>query len=237
MTLLPHNNQDVKGIPKDEYPPYDISVLCCHPHCSKPATEGHHMWRRSFTIGPYDWVRLWDGTVVGNVVGLCMLHHNDITGNRSKIIMQEDFDADSTGWYFAYYQQASFQGPLKPQPRMFSPSLPDSPGTPRDLSREVQHDHDTPDDKATCPTCHQRVRPVIVNKREGVKARKSWTVTVPADRSEDGADVLDTLLESARMQMDAVGLSYGPERNVRYYILSTALGLFVQHFDQLAGDS
>ena len=58
---------------------------------------------------------------------------------------------------------------------------------------------------------------------------------MPNDAREVGADVLDTLLESARLILDDHGISYGEDRGVRYFVLSTSLGLFVAHAEDVLG--
>jgi hypothetical protein len=59
---------------------------------------------------------------------------------------------------------------------------------------------------------------------------------VPKDERENGADVLDTLLEEARKSMAQAGLAYGDEDNARYFVLSAVLGLFVQHAREVMAD-
>ena len=74
-------------------------------------------------------------------------------------------------------------------------------------------------------------------EQEAPRPRRTWSITVPKDQREDGADILDGLLEASREQMATLGLPYGEQNSVRYFVLSAALALFVQHADQLMGDS
>ncbi|MCP6726399.1 hypothetical protein NL526_30540, partial [Klebsiella pneumoniae] len=60
---------------------YDVNPICAHPNCNKRSAHAHHMWPRSYLRGqPYDWVRLPDGTILGNRIGLCVEHHEMVTG-------------------------------------------------------------------------------------------------------------------------------------------------------------
>lgn len=219
MSLLPHPNRNVKGLAGDEWPQIPVGPLCCAPGCSKFADHPHHLWRRSALGGPFPWVRLWDGRTVQNVVGICWRHHNRITDDLDRITLEED------GSFVYRDERNTVLGPVKPQPMMLNVggavSVLEPPGTP-----------------GVCPTCNTRLKAPQddTGEREPSRNRSSWTVTVPKDEREDGAEALDILLESARMVMDDRGLSYGPERKVRYYVLATALGLFVQHADFLVSE-
>jgi hypothetical protein len=76
-----------------------------------------------------------------------------------------------------------------------------------------------------CEGCGRRMP--VASKREPAKFRKSWSIAVPVAELENGAEVLDTNLEHARHLFNEAGLSYGAEDTARYYILSTALALFI----------
>ena len=80
-----------------------------------------------------------------------------------------------------------------------------------------------------CPTCKR----VLPHKHEGPKEerkpRRTWSITVPITERENGAEMLDQLLESAREEMGKAGLPYGEAEAVKYFVLTAALGLFVTH--------
>lgn len=69
----------VHGLADNIRPEYNVidGRACAVPDCTKTATDGHHLWRRSFLIGAYDWVVIEElgGLVVANKVGLCHDHH------------------------------------------------------------------------------------------------------------------------------------------------------------------
>lgn len=219
MTLRPHPNQDVKGLDGEEWPQRTVGPLCCVPGCSKFADDPHHMWRRSATSGPFPWVRLWDGRTVQNVVGICWLHHRRITDDLDRITLEED------GRFVYRDERNIILGPIKPQPVMITAGGAVAASAP-------------PDRPDRCPTCQTIIRPPHddTGPPEPSRNRVAWTVTVPKDERENGAEILDVLLDSARMVMDDRGLSYGPERKVRYYVLAAALGLFVQHAEMILSD-
>ena len=219
MSLRPHPNHNVKGLAGPEWPQFTVGPLCCVPGCSKFADHPHHLWRRSALGGPFPWVRLWDGSTVQNVVGICWQHHARVTDDLDRITLEEDGS-------FIYRDEANVRlGLIKPQPVTLG----------RDVTPKPQ---EAPGASERCPTCNTKIRPSHddTEEREVTRNRSSWTVTVPKDEREDGAQTLDVLLEAARMVMDDRGLSYGPERKVRFYVLSAALGLFVQHVDSLVSE-
>lgn len=182
-----------------------IQPACCHPRCNNWQVERHHIVRRSFLAGMFDWVE-YDGVLIQNVVGVCRTHHHDLTENRSAIRWNQ------LG-FFEWVDNNEYQGRLNPHPNVG--------GTEQVLSASDVH----PD---ICPACHRpkrRQRSALEPKRP----REKWAVHVPKDERENGAEVLDTLLEEARTLMAKAGMPYGDEENARYYILSAVLGLFVQH--------
>ena len=60
--------------------PYRVGPYCSVPDCGRVAEHAHHIWRRSFTGKAAAWVVLWDGKIVGNLTGLCVKHHDQVTG-------------------------------------------------------------------------------------------------------------------------------------------------------------
>jgi hypothetical protein len=153
-----------------------------------------------------------DGRVVGNLIGLCWQHHQQVTENRSRVVWDEH---DRIFWWEQDEQITKLTQP---------PTL------------EALRSKDGVLATTECPTCGQRIREKIEHRHEQKRPRKTWTVTVPNDEHEFGAEILDQLLESARLILDDHGLSYGQGRGVRYFILSTALGIFVAQADDVLSD-
>jgi hypothetical protein len=80
-----------------------------------------------------------------------------------------------------------------------------------------------------CPTCERALpRP---HADEETKLRKGWTIAVPVAELENGADVLDGLLEECRKTF-----GHDSNKKVRYYTLSQALALVVQNAHRMAAD-
>lgn len=213
MTRLPIDAFKIEPLRGEEYPSYKVAALCALDGCSSLNVSVHHITRRSWTIGPVSWVRLGD-KVIGNLMPLCFTHHNEITDNKARIVWDEEQER------YRWEQDESYRELAQP------PSLA--------FAKAVEH-ADPPPSTDKCPTCLRRL-PMASQGHEEKRPRKTWTITVPADAREIGADVLDTLLESARLVLDEHGLSYGHERNVRYFVLSTTLGIFVAQADEILGD-
>lgn len=80
MSLLPMESRLV--LPDVTGDPYSVvdARPCAVPSCTKAATDAHHLWRRSFMAGAYDWVSLTelDNLIVPNKVGLCHDHHMEL---------------------------------------------------------------------------------------------------------------------------------------------------------------
>lgn len=220
MTLLPLESRDVRGLDGPEFPAYKVPPVCSAPGCSRFVDHTHHLFRRSALAGPYAWVELPSHTIVGNLAGLCIQHHDDITLNLAWIIWDERerkfFWKDNIG-----AKRWVDTGELYPQPPIH--------GQPQ-LTEEEQKIVG-PAASAVCPGCHRPIPRKDGEKRDPARRRKTWTVTVPADSAEDGALVLDTLLEECRKLF-----SHGEEKNVRYFSLVQALALVVQHGHLLTGD-
>lgn len=220
MTFLPVDSRDIVAA---EGPKYKVGPSCAAPFCNSFADHAHHVVRRSFLNGDYEWVKMPDGKIVGNLSPLCYLHHKDITENRTRIVYQEgkflwdNFIGDPVplGWQPPNYElvEAAEQEKFD---RAFN-----------------QHEHvldEEQPEKRICKSCGQRLpKPKVETPVEEKKLRRTWAVSVPVDLLEDGADTLDTLLEAAREELADAGLEYGQGKKVKFHILATSLGLFVQH--------
>ena len=81
-----------------------------------------------------------------------------------------------------------------------------------------------------CPTCDRALpKP---HKDEEEKVRKGWTIAVPVAELENGAEVLDSLLEECRHLF-----GHDENKKVKYYTLSQALALVVQNGHKMAADA
>lgn len=221
MTLLPHENREVLSWPG---PRYKCASICSVPGCSHVRDHAHHLWRRSFLAGDYAWVKLWDGTIIGNLTGLCYRHHEDITANRAQIAWEEeakkfvylDNIQDVNGRF-----SGTVIGFLEPQPPLHGEAQGEVPVSDNEPIGPAATDK--------CPAC-KRTLPDARHKRdehrEQRKRRKTWTVRVPDQAEEDGALVLDTLLESMREHF-----GHDEGTNMRYYTLVQALAWLNLHLD------
>lgn len=185
MTLLPNDEWHEVEILR-ELGTYKANEICSVPGCSSPAEHGHHIWRRSFTGAPTHWVRIGEHDV-GNVTGLCAMHHDWVTGgiggHRAWIRWDGQYEWWERGYLAAGEEKWDFVGLLDPQPPMGKPAPPNG------------HDHDA----EICPACgHRKER----KKKEpagepGVKRPKTKIVfTVPKDNLENGEEVVRTLMDA-----------------------------------------
>ena len=212
MTLLPSNIFGIRGHPGNAY---DVAEICATPGCGKASVHAHHCWPRSYLRGqPYDWVKLPDGTVIGNRVGLCLDHHNQVTGEiggyRAKIRWQ-----DGLLWWEDRVQVGDETRPEVHSWISRGPLVHQPPGV-------APHDHEQLADGDVCPTCgHHKKRSDRATPKPG-KARptKEWVVTVPDD-AEIGADVLDDWVEDFAI---VLGMDEYSSRLKRYHVLSFVLG-------------
>lgn len=249
MTFLPLADRDVVGAAGPEYEP---QRRCSHPLCEKNnELQNHHLWRRSFLQGAFNWVRLpsafkhrcmgglegncekdcgpTEGRVVGNKVYLCPEHHAEITDNKAGIYWDVDrfiWKSPSGGGWFVQ--------PLSPQPPLSLEAFESV------RSQVPEHDsHSSVPENAVCPTCNRRV-PKKKEPSELEPERKRTTISfrAPAD-SEDGVEIIDTLLEECAKLFgrDTVNDETGKElRGWKYFVLVEALALVVQHGHLLTGE-
>lgn len=214
MTFLPNQNWDVKGV-KQKLPKPDGPIRCEHPQCERYATDRHHIWRRSFLAGAYDFVCLWNGEIVRNITFLCSEHHRQITENKAKISYTE-IGTRGFLWY-DYEGSGNFRyiGRLSERADVSSSVVCEKCGNA--LRRKAG--------KSTHPVGEKRER----------RKRKSWPVTVPDD-NEDGAQVLDVLIEEIAVKLgrDYGNMSAGLRR---YYVLAEALAWVLQNSERLEDDA
>jgi len=182
--------------------------------------------------GAFNWVRLPDGNVSGNKMGICASHHQLVTENKAIV----EYTDGEYFWTDAYRPKA----PLTQQPPLvLKKEMEELPGNGH-VTVEPDHIVTEEHHREICPTCARPLpKPKLDtdNETEKPRERKTWAISVPADKWEDGADILDVLLEAARDEMDKVGLSYGEGKKIKFAILSTALALFVNHAEQILADA
>jgi len=154
MSLAPAVHPAIRGVEGKARP---VEKTCCAPGCISMSQQGHHLWSRSFLRGqPYDWVKLPSGRVVSNVVGLCMRHHNEVTGgvggHQAMIRLEPDEtfiwltpdtgDINQPVWVH--------QGLLHPQPWS---STPVEIAPPAPVQPSPEHSHPNLDEGETCDSC------------------------------------------------------------------------------------
>lgn len=176
------------------------------------------MFSRGLMGGAYEWVLLPDGYEVGNIIGLCHEHHTMITDNKTAITYRNGvfYWEDNSG-----LSQLQYQPPAKNQATERHSSL----------AEEVV-------ERAVCKGCGRKMpRPKIEkDKMEPKKPRSTWSVAVPVDHRENGAEVIDELLTAAEDKLDQYGLHWGEGGRVAYFKLTTVLALFVTHADEILGN-
>lgn len=231
MTLLPSESWAVTLV---DIPRYRVGPHCCVPGCEKLADHAHHLWRRSFINKSVpasvkgrnrregaDWVRV-GGVIYGNLVGICYPHHQAVTENKAWIRLVDDFDGFSFTWNTLAPDGWLAHGPLEPQPPV-SGALTSTPSSAQVGSPERTADRG---EELPCPTCGhtRRPRPKVDLPPGERRPRVSWTISVPKDERENGADVLDALLAEA-----AVILGRDEHQSWKYFTAVEALAAFVQH--------
>jgi RNA polymerase subunit RPABC4/transcription elongation factor Spt4 len=204
VTLPPWSGPQVRGVPGPEY---KVGPLCCNPGCHHYAEHAHHIFRRTDPRlgGAFDWVEI-KGAVYQNKTAICPRCHDDVTGriggHRAAIKLLGD-DYDWVWWWCAVKHtedEVELSQPLAPiEPQ---PMTPEAFANSRVL----------PSESEACPTCGhvKRARPSLAGRG---RARKSWTIKVPDD-AEDGAEILDTLVDDM-----GVILGIEPTQVGRYYIV------------------
>jgi hypothetical protein len=211
MSLAPLIHPEIRGV---EGKRAEQNRVCAAPGCVSMSQHGHHLWARSYLRGqPTEWVHLPSGLVVSNVIGLCVRHHNEVTGDvgghKAHIKL-----APGNTFLWLEMRDGLFvnKGELFPQPMRA--------GGEENLESQVTaaHAHVDLAEGERCGSCGYQ-KPV--KRPPGPKrARKTWGCIVPDD-DEDGADVLDTHVEQIAAYL---GLSTEEGiRSVRYHVVEKAL--------------
>jgi len=197
---------DTDAIFRVDGPDYTVGPYCANPRCGRIAEHAHHIVRRSATAGPADWVEI-NGEVFANKTGLCPDCHDMVTGRVGGHQAAIRLVHGVFVWCRVLNLSRGRLGferiaPLEPQPP-----------TPESLATRASA---TIEESDRCPSCGQLKR-----RRSAPhpgRRRKSWTVPVPADAEENGAEVLDTLVDDL-----APLLHVEPNASGRYYVLVPAL--------------
>jgi hypothetical protein len=221
MTLIPSEAWNVRGVEGDHY---KVGPFCDAPGCKLPVDHKHHLWRRSFLGGDYWWVRVptMEGATrtIRNVVGLCYHHHDDVTGDVGGhkawikwVPERGDFDWLESVDYGHWVKIGTLTLPAPSESA--APARPMMP------------------DSNRCPTCGRVKHAEHEHHEPGPRrARKSWTVKVPDD-AEDGAAILDELVE---IVAEAIGAEEHTSALKRYHVLVPALVWIVQNQDDFSRD-
>jgi hypothetical protein len=197
MTLRPAETPRVRGL---KGPHVTVGPRCSNPNCGKYADDPHHIWSRKMLGGPFEWVEV-EGRTFVNLTGVCRACHDDLTGSGGGHRAKIEYEQGEFHWALVTPKGVHRTGLLVPQPP-----------TPETLSRSLGQSPES----ESCPFCGQspRRRSSLLG---GGRRRKTWRVLVPDD-AEDGAQILDTLVED-------IGLTIGvdPVASGRYYILLPVL--------------
>lgn len=228
ITFLPTDSRDLTGI---DGPDYKLGATCAAPGCPRLKDHSHHVVRRSFLNGDFAWVRMPDGSEIGNKVPLCVKHHSDITENKAKIKYEAGIffwaDPDLREQPLAWQPPVTYNGGILERGLVGESRV--TPGRVHE-----SHVHARP----VCAGCGRTMpKPKDDTPPEEKRERKTWAVAVPADSLEDGADSLDTLLEAAREELSKAGMHYSEDKKAKFFVLSAALGLFVQHYHSILSDT
>lgn len=181
---------------------FERTTHCENPTCSNGGDEGHHLFRKSDLKADYKWVYVVEiGKQVKNIAYLCNECHRRVTDNEVWISLGDDaifrwHERDSSGEWDE--GEALFGG--------------------HDTASEA-----TPGEP--CPTCKRKV-PVPNAPNQPARKRTTWAIYVPKDEQENGAELLDTLLEQAAEKLVELGVTQGIDIP-KYFVLVPVLYKFL----------
>lgn len=207
MTLPVVDSWDLKGL---EGPKYKVGPTCSNPSCKRWAEHAHHLVRRSQLKGVFDWVEI-EGVVYPNLCGLCAECHDLITGRVGGHKAAIRLNAKERLFYWADIVESPQTNWITYLP--FKPLDPHPPA-PDSLASRASNE----EEPEACPYCGQaKTRRRAATPPGGARRRKSWAIKVPDD-AEDGAEILDTLVDDL-----APHLHVEPSQTGRYYIVVPSL--------------
>jgi hypothetical protein len=224
MTLPATDTWDVRGL---EGQPYTVGPKCSNPTCTRYAQHAHHIVRRSALGGAFAWVEL-HGIVRGNLTGLCVPCHDDVTGeiDGHKAAIRFHLEDELFWWTEVHDYNGTLEyskvGPLDPQPP-----------TPKTLTERA---HGQGTESEHCPFCGQTRRrrepqPASLPRGER-RRRKSWSISVPDD-AENGAEILQGFTDDVA---ELLGAGDWKEHNKRYWVLVHVFAWVLQQREQFAQD-
>jgi hypothetical protein len=229
VTLLPSNNFGIRG---HEGKPYKVDPICAHPTCGRPSVHAHHLWPRSYLRGqPYDWVehprldpRDEHDMIIGNRVGLCVEHHEMVTGEvggyRARIV----FEGGVFYWHdrvivTSSASAAKWEGEPDRIWRNLGPLWGQPPGS---MLHGLEN---APKNGDVCPECGKPKHKRPAMPKRAARKTRAWTLTVPDD-VEIGAEILDEWCDDIAV---ILGFSDESSRLRRYHAAATALAYVVQN--------
>jgi len=195
-----------------------VGPRCSNPNCGRIAEHAHHIVRRSqLRKQPQDWVAI-DGYVIANKTGLCVPCHDDITGRVGGHKAAIRWIDQKFVWCLLGPGEGDARylpvAPIEPQPP-----------TPDQLAERAPDSETGPEE---CPFCGHSTRRRRPSAQVGRRRRKRWGVLVPDEDLEQGADVLDSLIDSlAPLVPNADSSATG-----RYYVLVPALAYAVMNGEE-----
>lgn len=216
MSRLPHENRNV--IDRPDLNEYELNERCPVQGCIEHRLENHHLWARSFGTKSW-WVELWDGTIVGNRIGLCNGHHGMVTTNNARIVLGEAQNGKPA--FFWQYHGEESKHKLTWQP----PSYPD---VQEEVWAEQNRQIDgtalldnaiaalAPQPGETCTSCKRRVPHA---KKSSSPITKVWSTRVPVGDADSFSELVDAAAEHH-------GLTSKP--NHRFWTMQYALVLLLQ---------
>lgn len=196
MTALkPLETRLVRGVPSERYP---LNKRCSHPECTEDAVDPHHVFPRSQIVGDSWFVAIsFKGTqdelnkqedlsgldfsrfggdqsewtsIIPHVTGLCRKHHDDIEQHRAWVKLEDAvfqwYIRQSVGNPDADYEDV---GPSDEW--VFLGPLNPQPGSVEGKAKRKKY------------------------QGEERRQRKTISLRVPADSGEDGAALLDELID------------------------------------------
>lgn len=173
--LKPIESRAVRGVASERYP---CNKKCAHPECAEPAVDPHHCFPRS-QIGNDSWfVEIIDHSpteavntakavsVIPHVTGLCRAHHDDVEQHRAWIKLEDGVFA----WWDRQHSEFNEEVGSEDAWLELGPLNP-QPGSVEGKPKRRKF------------------------KGEERRQRKTISLRVPDDASEDGAGLLTDLID------------------------------------------
>lgn len=219
MTLAPLVSPEIRGV---EGKPGDLTEVCVVPGCNITAQQRHHLWPRSYLRGqPYEWVSV-RGVILQNSVGMCVPHHQKVTGEVGGHRAHIKYDIDRglfEWWVKGGNGQWSFIDWIRTNPMVY-----EKPEAVRIRKQE-----------GLCGECGRPLRTHESREQKlAIKPRKvsTWAVVVPDD-TEVGSDVMDDWIDQFAVML---GFGEAPTRLRRYHVLAVLLAWAAMNKAQLLSD-